>query len=126
MKPGIYENLPVNEYLSIEAVSNSSLKSLNASPRHFWACHVAPEKTPVKETDAMRVGRAIHTMFLEPAMFNAEFAIWDGRRSGDAYKDFQSENADKTILTRTQFEEVEKLQRAAFKDKELAKNRNRS
>ena len=57
-KPGIYYDVPFSTYLQIEAVSSSLLKSYMKSPAH--------SRVPVKTTGAMRDGRIIHAMILEP------------------------------------------------------------
>lgn len=66
MKPGIYHNIPSEQYHGSAGLSRSRLKVLlEGTPLDFRA---AP---PVEETDAMRRGTALHLAVLEPDLFLA-------------------------------------------------------
>lgn len=85
--PGIYYNIPFDEaelnicaeanpkvleigsYLSWDAISNSRLSLAKKSMAHYH------ENRPVEETPFMRRGTLIHTLFFEPTMFAARFAV---------------------------------------------------
>lgn len=64
----VIHDMPFDEYLQIDAVSASLLKTIRASSQKDAAC-------PVAETDAMRLGTAIHTAFLEPRRYKEDYRI---------------------------------------------------
>ncbi len=60
--PGVYDDLPMEQYHSMRALSSSGLKKLLRSPAHYLL-----ERTKKSEpTDSMRFGTAVHTLLLEP------------------------------------------------------------
>ena len=66
----------VTDYHSIPALSNSSLSVLKRSPAEFYARFVAdPPTMASEETDAMRLGSAVHMLALEPERFDSEYRI---------------------------------------------------
>lgn len=69
MKPGIYPDLPNEEYHRCDGVSNSMLSDLARSPAHFQAAR----RKPREETDAMAIGTAIHCAILEPERFATDY-----------------------------------------------------
>ena len=93
--PAIRKGIPFARYLQIDAVSWSSLKYLDQSPLHYK--HNLDN--PIKATPAMRLGRAAHTLALEPRLFASEFAVYEGdRRAGQDWQAFAAANADRDIL----------------------------
>lgn len=64
-KPGVYPGVPFEEYLRWDAVSQSQLKELARSPAHLRAYLTEPDE----DTDALRIGRALHCAVLEPEEF---------------------------------------------------------
>ena len=68
MKPGIYPDLPNEEYHRCDGVSNSMLSDMARSPAHFQAAR----RRQREETPAMAIGTAIHCAVLEPERFAAE------------------------------------------------------
>lgn len=71
MKPGVYSNIPFDEYLKIDALSSSGLKALMKSPAHFKAS----KEEEGKGTSAKKMGSAIHTALLEPKRYSEEYVI---------------------------------------------------
>lgn len=73
--PGIYYDLSSEEYHADPALSSSGIKTLLKKPLKYW--HNSPLNANRKQEDsqAMKVGRAFHTMLLEPEKFNEEFSI---------------------------------------------------
>lgn len=63
MSVEVIRGLPFEEYLAIDAVSNSRLKLLDKSPLHY---HANPGKEP---TRSMGVGTLAHTATLEPGEY---------------------------------------------------------
>lgn len=96
---GIFEQLPYEDYATINALNYSSLKYMMRSPKHYrW--HKDHPKQP---TEAMRLGAATHTVMLEPHKADG-FVIYEGIRRGKAWEEFCSQNQDKQILTKSQSE----------------------
>lgn len=67
----------MTDYHSIDALSNSSLSVLKRSPTEFHARFIA-KTLRQEETDAMRLGSAVHMLALEPERFDSEYAIVEG------------------------------------------------
>lgn len=67
----------MSDYHSIDALSNSSLSVLKRSPTEFHARFIA-KTLKTEETDAMRLGSAVHMLALEPERFDSEYAIVEG------------------------------------------------
>lgn len=63
--PGVYPGVPFEDYLRWDAVSQSQLKELARSPAHLRAYLAQPDE----DTDALRIGRAVHCAVLEPGEF---------------------------------------------------------
>jgi exodeoxyribonuclease VIII len=59
------------EYYSRNAISASGLKRLKVSPAHYRFGE------PMKETDAIRFGRAYHCFVLQPGEFAREYYVMD-------------------------------------------------
>lgn len=72
-------DVPEAEYHKIDRLSCSKLKSCRRSIKH--------STFPVKKTANMRLGSAAHAAILEPDKFEKEYAVFDGRFSGNAYDD---------------------------------------
>jgi len=68
-KPGIYENIPFDEYVAWNAVSNSKLSLLDKSPRIYQQ---GIYKGP---TPNMRLGSLTHCGILEPLAFAGRYAV---------------------------------------------------
>lgn len=94
IQPGIYRNLSFPDYLNDPAVSRSVLGRFAELPANVLY--------PVKETEALLMGRLFHMAALEPERFVQEVVIYDKRRYGKEWDKFQAGNKGKTILTLTQ------------------------
>lgn len=87
------------EYDRIDAVNFSTLKAMADSPAHYRARLAEP----VEETDAMRLGSAVHALALEPHTFADAFAVWPGgRRAGKEWDAFVADLDGRTPLTADQ------------------------
>ena len=71
----------MTDYHSIDALSNSSLSVLygngKGDPAGFHARFIA-KTLKTEETDAMRLGSAVHMLALEPERFDSQYAIVEG------------------------------------------------
>ena len=57
----------------------------------------------------MRFGTLVHRAILEPEKYSTTVAIFEGQRRGNAWKDFQAENAGKDIVTATEAMTIRQL-----------------
>lgn len=79
MKPadaplGVVRGMPFSDYLKVRALSNSGLKLLAKSPRHY-AASWDPERPDAEPTDALRRGSLLHTLVLEPHALAQRYRI---------------------------------------------------
>jgi exodeoxyribonuclease VIII len=75
------------DYYEIDALSNSSLSVLKRSPQEFHERFVSG-KQKGEETDAMRLGSAVHMLALEPEKFDEEYVVLEGpinAKTGNPY-----------------------------------------
>lgn len=64
----------MTDYHSLDALSNSSLSVLKRSPTEFHARFLA-KTLKSEETDAMRLGSAVHMLALEPERFSLHYDV---------------------------------------------------
>lgn len=69
MKPGIYEDVPYDDYAAIDAMNNTGLGRLAQSPAYFQYC----KKFPPEETPALKLGKAVHAKVLQPIEFAQDY-----------------------------------------------------
>ena len=101
MKPGIYRNLPFNDYRAIDAYNPSTVLAGRLSMLHLQ--YERGRERIV--TPAMRLGAAIHCSVLEPDLFPLRYCIWDGgRRAGKEYAAFVEANDGREILSRDEYD----------------------
>lgn len=75
MNNTIQDDLPFDKYLANPAISCSQLKHLDDCLAKFK--YFVLEKNQQTDTEAMKTGRAFHTLMLEPKLFDDEYAIVD-------------------------------------------------
>lgn len=75
MPQGIYFNMPNEVYHADLSLSNSGMGKLLKSPVHYWHdSPMNPDREPL-DTKALREGRILHTLLLEPEKFHREWEI---------------------------------------------------
>lgn len=97
--PGVFRGMPFEQYHRTEALSASGAKHLLKSPCHYR--HAIDH--PIKPTEAMQFGTAVHTGVLEPETFDQRiaFAPECDRRTKigkEIWADFIFQNDGKLIL----------------------------
>ena len=121
-KAGIYPGIPFAEYKSWQGINSTFLHTLaTRSPYH--AKH--DRDNPKEETDALRIGRALHSLILEPATFDQFWYVLPEdcpRRPSDRQRNAKSPSAEtikaiefwdevngsgKSIVTAKEFAEIE-------------------
>ena len=60
--PGVFTDLPHDDYLKLDALSSSGIKRLLQSPMHYQY----DREHPKEATDSMLIGTALHMAVLEP------------------------------------------------------------
>lgn len=128
-EPGIYRGESFEEYQSIDAVNNSSLKYMSKSALHFYAKVLDPNREKDEPTPALILGNAVHTKILEPSEFeNRYFVVPEDapkkptaaqvsakKPSQDTvfaieyWVQMMGQNSDKTLLTRDQWDTAHKI-----------------
>jgi exodeoxyribonuclease VIII len=99
--PSIEYNVSRAAYGAIPAVNWSRLKLMARSASHYYRANDART-----DTDAMLFGRVVHLLVLEPDQCQDKIAVFDGRRFGRAWDDFQIENSGKEIIKCGPFEDA--------------------
>jgi hypothetical protein len=101
MKLGKNLNISNEEYHGDrEYVSSSGLKLMLKDPKKYYDQYVLGEKG--KTSDAMDFGTYLHALILEPDTIEENFAIFNGSRNSNAYKEFALSNKGKILLTEAQ------------------------
>jgi len=90
------------EYQRLQGVNWSTLSAARTS---MLAYHDGLGR-PKEPTPLMIVGSAIHAAVLEPHIFDAEYLIYEGRKSGGPWETFKAEHPSATVLTSEQYEQV--------------------
>jgi exodeoxyribonuclease VIII len=104
MNPGVYLDLPADQYHAVDAVSATRLKKLHSTtPGHFKAWLEKPQKA----SEAMLFGTIAHAYLLEKSLLSKQFASYpegiDGRmKDGKALKE-KWEDEGKTVVSRELF-----------------------
>lgn len=66
LEPGVYVNLSMDDYHNDPAIGSGGIKKLIKSPESYWFdSALNPDREPY-DTAAFKVGRAYHSMVLEP------------------------------------------------------------
>jgi hypothetical protein len=90
------------DYRSIEAVNWSTLKHMDTSPLHYQQSLAGFD-----DKAEFALGRATHTMILEPDLFALEYAVYaDGDRRGKKWETFKEANAGRTIIKVDEYEDA--------------------
>lgn len=76
LEEGIYYNIPNDQYHNQRSLSSTGVKKLiNDTPFDYWQYSVFNLKREPIDSHAMKLGRAYHTLLLEPEKFSQEFTI---------------------------------------------------
>jgi len=107
-KPGIYYGVSFEDYVTIDAVNNSTLKVLtDQSPAHAY--HYMKEGRP--ETPALMFGSAVDCYILEPSLFAKKYVCGpDAHKNTKLWKNFCTEVAEGvTVLKPAEYEAVQEV-----------------
>lgn len=116
-EPGVYPGVKFSVYQSWEAVNASFLTTLS----HKTPYHANHDRLhPKADTDALRVGRALHSLILEPATFETEWAVCPAcnkrTKEGKAlYAAFIEAKGLRDEITEKEFAEIQEMAMAVRK-----------
>jgi hypothetical protein len=103
--PSLLTNrLSFDEYDALPGEHFSGLKALDTSPLHYNA---AIRKN---DTQAMRLGRTLHALALDPG--SVDYVVWSGDKRGKAWETFKGDHAGSTILTQDELDRALGMRRA--------------
>lgn len=119
MKPGLYPDMPAEQYHSIAAMSAGGLKRMRKSPAHFYGAQLDPQRPQSEPTSAMRAGTLFHVVLFEPGAIAERYVVkpegMDLRtKDGKAWKAAQPDtleiiDGDDLAKAQTQAERVRSL-----------------
>jgi hypothetical protein len=96
--PGIYENIPFEDYLAWEPMSQTPLKNGLESMSHLKASKDG--ERVMKITDGMTLGSGLHAAFLEPNIAKDKIVEWTGSaRRGKVWEAFKADHKSDIVLT---------------------------
>lgn len=83
--PGIYYDLPEEEYRADPAIANSDIRRILKSPLEYWTYSwMNPNKPVQNKTDAMILGSALHCFILEQDKFFEEYIVLPNKLEMDS------------------------------------------
>ena len=91
-------------------ITSSQLGKLNHSPaklEHY-------RKWGQDDTNALLFGRAFHQNILEPEKYKDQVISYDGTRRGKVWEDFKEENSNKTIITKGENNNLNKMREKLY------------
>lgn len=105
-------------YSDNEYVTNSMLGLLNKSPQHLLRYMQGHQQ----ESKALDIGKAFHTMVLEPAKLDNEVVVFDGKtRRGKVWDEFSLTNSEKTIVSTSEWNMINNMSNVLFENEEAMK-----
>ncbi len=120
MKPGVYADIPNDEYHSGEGISNSGLSLLRKSPLHLrMKMLAANDNQPSVPTPAMMIGTAFHALLLEPEVFAREYCL--GLRKSDVPDAIDDRDALVALVAKLNEGRLPKLSTSGVKDELVAR-----
>lgn len=113
---------PNDAYHSRPEVSASQLKKLDESPRLFEA-HYVTRTIENKQSDAMRLGSAVHCAVLEPDLFNEQYAVCPADcsdRRTTKHKEWAESVNGRQVLTSDEYGRIKSC-RESLRDNDIAR-----
>ena len=101
-------------YYDRPELSQSKLKELKQSPKHFWAKYIDPLRELEAESDELKFGKALHTFLLEKNTFENKYIVTpkiDKRtKEGKAqYADFLLQSENKELMDESDMMAIKKM-----------------
>lgn len=89
-EPGIYDDIPFQEYCEWDAINHSKLQRIDKSPLH---CHAEWGE----ETKALRLGQLVHTGVLEPNQLGTRYTVMPAFENDRANCTAKGEPSNSTV-----------------------------
>ncbi len=111
-QPGIYKDVPIEEYHSEDGLSASGVNLMLDCPRRYHHRYMTRTGHDVADTQAMAIGRAVHMLSLEPKLFEKTFVVqtepFDRRTKvgKEGYELFRKWAAGRSILRPDDFQQI--------------------
>lgn len=122
MEPGIYLNLPNDEYHGSDGISNTGLGAILQSPYHYWSNALDPSRPKREPTQPQEDGHIAHCAILEPDEFGDRYVVGpDVNRSTKAWKEFCEIHDNKTVIKPDQYVRAMRQRDAVWAIPEIAK-----
>lgn len=116
---GVYLDVDREVYDRISRVNWSTLKFMKRTPAHYRAEIQKVKKKKSDDTDALKIGRAVHLAVLEPERFVSSIAVWDGGdRRGNLWNQFQAKHSNLEILREKDYQQVKAISDAVRADRD--------
>lgn len=96
MEPGIYYDMPEEDYHADLALSSSAIKNILVSPLNYWVNSRHNPNYKEKDSPSMLVGRAYHTRILEGA--DKFYSLYAAELNEDDYPDAVKSSDDLRTL----------------------------
>lgn len=112
--PGVYQYVPNEVYHSSDGISKSNIVDISKS----ISTYLHRKKFPLKQTDSMLKGSALHDLVLLPDVFKKNYVVCPFKKDARTkkYKDFLEEHPDKDILTVGMSDDVHAMRDALYKN----------
>ena len=103
------------DYFDLPGVNFSTLKYMATSPKMYR--HMLTHKRPA--TDLMQLGSAAHIAILEPHKLDQCVTVFDGRRAGNKWVEFQIDNEGLIILRPPQMAHVQGMAESVRSNRDI-------
>lgn len=122
MKPGVHKDMSFEDYAKAEGLNQSKLKVMKRSPAKFK--HLL--QVSREDTEALGMGRAIHTAVLEPELFNQMFVQEPevNKRTNEGKRllaEFKELNGGKELLSPSDYNSVFEIASAVLSHPDAAR-----
>lgn len=113
----LHKDMPMEKYHgSKETLSKTGLTVFADCPARYKYLFMDGGEKP--ETDSLRIGKAVHTLALEPEKWKSEYVVFEGdRRTVQGKKDYaEAMVSGKTIIRTADLEKIEGMANALVKN----------
>lgn len=109
--PGVFAGVPNDVYHASEGISKTNICDINRSVAHF----LLSKRHPIKQTDPMLKGSALHDICLLPEFYASHYKVSPTKgKNTKGYKDFCAKYPDNSILTPGMVYDVKEMRDSLF------------
>jgi exodeoxyribonuclease VIII len=124
MRREIVKNMSNEDYHKSPGISNSGFNLMKDCPKRYWAKYIYKAEEPYNEelTQALKIGKSVHTLALEPSLFYLENLVLpklDRRRTEDKKIYQDAELSGKNLLKPEEFELASNMAEALKSNKDF-------